>query len=545
MTGNRRTVCLLAIAFLSLSTQILAQEKQQVPISRTIKISEEPRTIDPTMILPEKLATKVSVEFKEWSLQEFAQWLGEAIGMPVILDKVALEDAGISALDLVSDNAQEEPVYLLLQRVLYSLPEPLAYHINEDILHITTQNSASQIQSTETYNLTDYLTVGFEAEAIVDVIHDSTSGPWLDTDGVGGTIQILGDIMLVRSPQDLQLEVKALLKGLLKPGKQTFLLMPKEHLEFIDQLDQRASIDVVNEPLVKAVAILAEQTKLPIRLDRIALEEAGISFRKPVSLKLKNIKLGVIIEALITEEPTTWITRDGVIFITTEVVADEIHQTAIYDVRDLCRNQEEANALAVAQQAQTSGPWNNIDGVGGSLTFPKPGVLVVHQTMEVQRQILNLLTIYRKALLASKPRKKDTEDPDLVITRYYRMPAEMAGSLYELLPELVDPDSWQKENHRLYLVKSKPEIIPIASQSTSATPDKKATVTTQRALESPQAVLLIKQTKKNHELIREIIHHVEYGDGADGFDQGGGGGLLGGQQGTGGFGGGFFSLPSQ
>jgi len=543
-------VCL--IAFVATAHVSQAQVKEAVPVSRTIKISDEPRTIDPVVILPVKLTQIVTVDFKEWSLQEFTQWLAKTIEMPVILDEVTLNKSGISELDLVSDHAQGEPVYLLLQRVIDSLLNPVAYYIEDDILYITTQEQAEENQYTETYNLAKYIDAGFTADAITDVIHNSTNyDSWLESSGSGGTIQILGDIMLVRNAQDIQMEIKAILKVLLKPGKQTFLMMPKTHLEFIDQLDQSVSIDAVNQPLVKVVANLSEQTKLPIRLDRETLHDVGVSFRKPITLKLKNIKLGIILKALITEEPTTWVVQNGVILITTKLAANDIVHTAVYDVRDLCRDENEAKALEEAMLDQTSGDWEVSDGGLGTITFPKPGVMVVRQTMEVQREILELLTIYRKALLASKPRKREQEDPNKIITHYYKMRAEMAVSLIQLLPTLVEPDSWKNDKARIYLVQSKPEILNINLLGKGKVDQsaKKQDNTTQLTFEAPQAVLLIKQTKKNHERINDIIKRVENGDGVFGAKQfggaagGGGFGFGQGGQGGGGFGGGFFSLP--
>lgn len=545
-------VCL--IAFVATVPVSQAQVKEAVPVSRTIKISDEPRTIDPEFVLPAKLTQKVTVEFKEWSLQEFTQWLAKTIEMPVILEIVTLNKSGISELDLVSDHAQDEPVYLLLQRVIDSLLNPVAYYIEDDILYITTQEQAEENQYTETYNLAKYIDAGFTADAITDVIFNSTNyDSWIDTSDSGGTIQILGDIMLVRNAQNIQMEIKAILKVLLKPGKQTFLMMPKAHLGFIDQLDQSVSIDAVNQPLVKVVADLSEQTKLPIRLDRKTLHDVGVSFRKPITLKLKNIKLGIILKTLITEEPTTWVVQNGVILITTKLAANDMIHTAVYDVRDLCRDENEAKALEEAMIDQTSGDWER-EGGFGTITFPKPGVMVIRQTMEVQREILELLTIYRKALLASKPRKQEQEDPNKIITHYYKMRAEMAASLIQLLPVLVEPDSWKNDKARIYLVNSKPEILKINSQGKVDQSTKKQGETTQLTFEAPQAVLLIKQTKKNHERINDIIKRVENGDGVFGARQfegaagGGGGGFgfgQGGQGGGGGFGGGFFSLPAE
>src|SRR5690606_33086007 len=101
-------------------------------------------------------------------------------------------------------------------------------------------------------------------------------------------------------------------------------------------------------------------------------------------------------------------------------------KTAVYDVRDLCRDSRESKALheAIENQAHPE-TWENIGGLG-SISFPRPGVLVVFQTEQVHDAVLQLLENYRLALRASKPRVPKSS-PQEIVTRYYRMPTPMAN----------------------------------------------------------------------------------------------------------------------
>jgi hypothetical protein len=247
-----------------------------------------------------------------------------------------------------------------------------------------------------------------------------------------------------------------------------------------------------------------------------------------------------VLHVLLADLNLTWILRDGVLWITTADRADEQQKTAVYDVRDLCRNQEEADELAGAIQKQTAGPWSDIDGTGGTLAFPRTGTMVVRQTERVLREVRDLLARYREALLASKPRQRDAVDPQEVVTRYYRVHDKIADGLVQVLPLLVQPDTWNRDEFKpdaagtMLKVSSEPELRDAQGRviSTAAADDKSSPAD---ALVVPRAVLIIRQTRAVHDEIAEVIRRVEQGDVPD--EQAMPGGF-----GGGGFGGGYFSV---
>ncbi len=100
----------------------MAQEstpvEQRTALCSQPTIAETPRTIDPIEMLPDRLTKRVSVTFKDWSLKKFQMWLQETLEIPVVLDEEALEAAGVSTEELAHGTASNEPVYLLIERVL-------------------------------------------------------------------------------------------------------------------------------------------------------------------------------------------------------------------------------------------------------------------------------------------------------------------------------------------------------------------------------------------------------------------------------------------
>ncbi|MEC9092637.1 MAG: hypothetical protein VX438_08035, partial [Planctomycetota bacterium] len=124
-------------------------------------------------------------------------------------------------------------------------------------------------------------------------------------------------------------------------------------------------------------------------------------------------------------------------------------------------------------------------------------------------------------------------DPKERITEYYRMPKVIADDLENLLPSLVEPQSWKLDANPAGFG----SIVKVAS-----TP----TVSSEPVVTLDYSVLIIYQSREIHEKISDLIVKIEHGNnGKDGgMGNGMGGGMGGGgSRGRGGsFGGGLFFL---
>lgn len=531
---------LIATSFacaLSLASPLTVSAQQPPPTAELPEIPDEPRTIDPATLVPEKLAARATVDLAESSLREIAQWIQEHTGVPVLFDNRALSQEGIPLAEPVSDRLRDEPVYLLLNR-LQSLG--LAWFVEDDIIHITTADVAEERMRTRPYTVGDLLDTGYEPQKLIDAILSATAGPWEEFDGTGGSVERLGDVLFVRQTDPVQRQVGGLLEALRKHGVQTFALDPPQHIAMRQALEDNVRVDFVDTPLTTAVSELAEQTQVDIRLDLPALRENRVRDREPVSLTLADRNLRTVLHVLLAELELTWTLRDGVLWITTADRADEHHKTAVYDVRDLCRDEPESIELQSAIEQQTTGPWENVDGTGGTIVFARPGTMVVRHTEDALREIRDLLRRYREALRASKPRERDVIDPEEVITRYYRTHDKVADSLAQILPLLVKPDTWQNEfrpdaSGTVLKVASAPELSDAAGRALPAGSEGPANAA---AWVVPRAVLIIRQSRAAHDEIAEVIRRVEQGDPLPSSEEPEGG------FGGGGFGGGFFSVDS-
>ena len=298
-------------------------------------------------------------------------------------------------------------------------------------------------------------------------------------------------------------------------------------------LNENVSVKFLDTPLVSAVRVLAKQTKTDIRLDTSALRASKVREREPVTLTLSDRRLSTVLHVLLADLDLTWILRDGVLWITSVEQAAEHLKTAVYDVRDLCRNQDESSALTAAIQAQTHGPWQESDGSGGAIVFAKTGTMVIRHTESGLREVQDLLANYRKALLASKPREANGDRRQEVVTRYYRMHEEIAEDLAEMLPQLVQPETWTSEQRPdapgfVLKVASGPELLDPRGRSVQS--DTKAGEKSKTlALVVSNAVLIIRQTRATHDEIVKVIRRIELGDSTEASVAGGmGGGMMGG-----------------
>ena len=462
-------------------------------------------------------------------------WLQEDRGLVVLLDKNGLNDIGVSPAEPISDRLTDDPIYLLLNR-LRSLG--LAWYFAEDIVYITSSELADERATTLPYNVGDLLDAGYDLDTLTMVITATISPESWDQVGGPGVLNSLGDVLFVRQNDPRQREVKALLQALRGHGRQTFLNDPTQHLLLRQKLRDDISVDFQDTPLETAVSQLADIAKIDIRLDVPALRDARVREREPISLKLADRKLATVLQAIVLELDLTWILRDGVLWITSPEEAEGFLRTAVYDVRDLCRDEDESEALIDAIMAQADpDSWDEVGGPG-AIESAKAGTLVITHQEQVHDKVLDLLETYRSALRSSKPRERDAEDPDDVKTVYYRLHSNVVRDLSVFLPKFVQTDSWKSAQRpdapgEIFIVASTPDLSAVGSLG-AVTSNKKPAAA---SIVIARSVLIVRQTRAVHDEIEEIIRRVEAGDAV--LRTGGGMG------GGGGFGGGFFSIESK
>jgi hypothetical protein len=416
----------------------------------------------------------------------------------------------------------------------------LAWYFEDGILHITSREKAKERRTTHPHNIGDLLDAGYAGDDLLNVIESTVDYDSWQQYGGEGSADLLGDVMFVRQTDEVHRKVQGLLTALRKFGRQTFVLDPSRHLVLRGKLKQNVSVGFADTPLEAAVKKLSKDAGADIRLDRSAMRELRVREREPISLKLTDCKLETALQAMTANLKLTWILRDGVVWITGPKQAEGHHKTAVFDVRDLCRDESESEALIRALTMGASPDhWQQYGGEG-IVCVAKPGVLVVCNQERILMEVLDLLETYRKALRASRPRKRDQVDPKEVITIYYRLHANVAKDLETMLPWLVRPDTWKgtvgakvEAPGEITRVASPPELSGVGGKAAPTDGPLGYAV-------SGRAVLIIRQTRETHDEIDEVIRRIEMGDRRPGSAKPTSGGM-----GMGGFGGGFLSVPDE
>lgn len=524
------------------TANLLAQEPAPAknPAPAAIVIAEEPRTIDPASLLPEKLSAKVTVDFSNKSLKDLVTWFRVEHKLDILLNEKAISQKNILISEQVDDRLENQPVYLVLNRLQTM---GLTWYLKDGNIHLTTLDEADKHKSTIPYNVGDLLDAGYLPEVLPSTISLCVDGDWADANGGDGTVDLLGDVLFVRQTDTVHRKVAGLLSALRKPARQTFALDPPENEAIRAALHKPLSVSFQDTPLVGALASISKQAKVDIRLNKSALASSNVRDRVPVTLELTDQQLSTVLQTMLDNLNLTWVLQDSVLWVTSQEAAKAEHKTAVYDVRNLCSTLEECDALAAAIENQSHGNWNSSEG---ALSFPKPGILVAYHTEPCLDELSQLLSNYRLALKESKPRKRrDKLDPKEVITKYYRIPSVMVDDVEMAVPELLIQFSWKSKDNAqgvgtISHIRSKPELIFSESGVHPSKDNDKDVITAV----VPHSVLIIKQTREAHAEISILLDRLLDGDAPVNTGSGGGmGGGMGGAMPSGSFGGGLFSLP--
>jgi hypothetical protein len=354
------------------------------------------------------------------------------------------------------------------------------------------------------YNIGDLLDFEFKASDLIRAMTDSVEPEsWVDGGGVS-TVAVLGDVMFVRQVPRNHRKVAAYLEALRRPARRTWIDEPQEHEQLVDKLNTSASVQFQGTQLSQVIQTLADQHKINLRLDRVALRKAKISERLPIAIEIRDQPIRMILQIITSQHELTWYHRDGVLWIAPSDQS-EIRKLAHFDVRDLCRDMKDCERLQTAIEQQASpDSWSNAGGAA-VIAFPKSGLMVVSQTEPSMDEVLTLLENYRSALKNPKRRISPEIDPEGYETKYYRMPTAVAVDLQVLLPKLIAKESWGDS-----LTEGAVGTIEMC-RSRSEVRNGNADKNPAASLES-YLVLIIHQKRKVHPEIGTLLQKIMGGD---------------------------------
>ncbi len=124
--------------------------------------------------------------------------------------------------------------------------------------------------------------------------------------------------------------------------------------EIESKLNTPVTLNFKDVPLYSVLQDLQAYHNIPIWPNRAALEEAGISLDRPVTIQVGNLSLKSALNLLLNDAHLTWVIRDEVLQVTTPADARGKLETRTIDVTDLVIPIHNFGVLPQAQAPQPS-----------------------------------------------------------------------------------------------------------------------------------------------------------------------------------------------
>ena len=226
-------------------------------------------------------------------------------------------------------------------------------------------------------------------------------------------------------------------------------------------LAKRVSFNFKQKQLRHVLSELARSGSFPLWIDERALEDIRASADDVLTGQLDGVTIRQALDRVLSGRGLTWLIHDEILRITTYEEAEQVWTTQVYDVGPLLdyaerhAEQPRDDVLLGKQFSQrpwdvwpykfapedwvveiaeafTPGPWQVIDGTGGSVTS-LPETLVVRQTDRVQSELASLLD----ALVAAT--RGDLKHGSREV-RHARYPVEADRQIHAALERKVSLD---------------------------------------------------------------------------------------------------------
>lgn len=446
------------------------------------------------------LETQIRANFLDAGLDDVISFLSKAADVPMWIDKDALNEEGKSVRDMkFTLRDKQTTAASALERLLE--PRGLTWIVEGEMIVVTTPRASEKRLITRVYNVGALLNIAkpgksamqslvepqlptnlgvvkidvprfdpspFDQDSsissLIEPVMTNTEGPWEEIDGTGGTIVENNDVLVIRQTMRMHADVSAMFEQLDRLRRSTTdggaLEVRRPGYPFAADAEVRRKLketvecEFIDTPLDEGLEFFSDLVNVQIDLDRAALSEEGVALNEPLNLNGKNVSLKAALELLLSRLGLRAIVDEGRLLVTTEFVAEELLYAVVYDVRDLARAGYDADYPLISSiQNSTSGPWEEIDGTGGTISVPFEGVLIVRQIQKVQDEIGALLTKLRNTARSREKSHSDlkkSRGPDEVLTLFYPIAGGLPDTEVQTRTEaakaavesFVAPDSW-------------------------------------------------------------------------------------------------------
>ena len=157
-------------------------------------------------------------------------------------------------------------------------------------------------------------------------------------------------------------------------------------------LNSIISVQFKDSRLEDVIEFLQTYIGQPIVLDPLAMDEVGVKYDTPVTLKLKSITLRTVLKKILRDLGLTYVVKDEMIQVTTPEKAKNMMVVRVYSVADLVRNRFEAAMLIdLIQSTMEPESWKANGGTGTIVYNPLTRSIVIKQNAEFHTSMGSLL----------------------------------------------------------------------------------------------------------------------------------------------------------
>jgi hypothetical protein len=414
----------------------------------------------------------VTLEFTEIPISEAAAVLSKEAGVDVVVSRRALEESGLGVDLPITIALREAPLRSVLHRMLAR--HDLTWVVRDEAIEITTKDAAANVAVTRAYPVRDIAAMQgdpavLDVDSLIQTITSSFDAESWEDVGGPGVIREFGGLLAITNHDEVHRQIGSLFAaaGDLQKRRSASPDAPvTEPLPLSIDADNdalrkkvaeaRVSLDVAGFTLAEAVEFLEEATKLPFEIETRALEEAGLGGDVAITIKLTDAPLPVALSRMLREVDLTWTVRDGVVAITTPDGALSTRILRIYPVGDLLPADDEPSDRAQGLSSFITSmvereSWQDVGGSGSIVALPTLDALVIVQSDEVHKKIVDLLGQVRSARTAGEAAAADKPEaasqPKTIVYRLQMgdFPPEMAAQLTTMIREFVAPESWSSD----------------------------------------------------------------------------------------------------
>jgi|GEM_PF-5692643 len=339
--------------------------------------------------LDKRLIQKTAISGESQPLEKLLETLCTKHKLKLQINNTSLAAEGLDASTSVS-GIRAEGITLASALNLILEPLQLMYRVDRGTLYVDTSVKINEQLVTATYPVGG---LGpFDPDMLHFALQQMSSGEWEEIDGVGGKVVAMTpqSISISQSPAthaeiaDLLERTAAALSG----KRRAATLIDRSEDMLRRTLARPISLPAGEVEIEELDELLWTELKINVVISEADLADEGIDSASKLTLSGEKQPAGVTVAAALASQGLVPLIRHEVLYITTKARAEDFRVVQIYDAR--ARNRTPEDIAAQVVQIKELGPWEDVDGIGGTVAVLGPLVLI-RQTAAAHEQLAQQL----------------------------------------------------------------------------------------------------------------------------------------------------------